>query len=79
MNTIIATAKVRTVTARLVRNDFQGLIIEVAGANKWLLCELPDNGHRLEMQKEWRHEVERALIAAGADRDDVWTADWQVA
>lgn len=79
MNTIIATAKVRTVTARLVRDDFQGLVIEVAGANKWLLCETPDNTARMDMQEEWRDEVKRALIAAGADRDDVWMADWQVA
>lgn len=76
--TIIATAKVRTITARLV-SRFGSECIEVAGANKHLLCELPDNGHRLDLQKEWRAEVRKALIAAGAEDAAVYMAGWEIA
>ena len=76
--TILATAKVRTITARLV-SRFGSEYIEVAGANKHLLCEQPDTGSRLDMQKEWRAEVRKALIAAGAEDDAVYMASWEIA
>lgn len=74
-STCLAKARAKTVTVKAIRPDVGREFIEVSGANKWLLCELPDNTNRLDMQREWRDACRNALRKAGAPEESLF-GDW---
>lgn len=77
-STCVAKARVKTVTVKVIQPDAGREFIEVSGANKWLLCELPDNATRLDLQREWRDECRNALRRAGAPEVSLF-GDWVTA
>lgn len=70
----MTTIKFKTVHATLNTEDHE---IKVSGLHsQTVLSEHPDTAKNLEMRNEWRKGIRSALIDAGADHDDVWSAYW---